>query len=266
MRAVANRFPALSPGGELRRSAQGPLFRELDGVGHHEVIVETPIHNRITPCLDGAEIERVFRAYQARYRALREDPLVKTILIFKNHGEKAGTSLEHPHSQLVATPVVPMLLRRKHEVARDHYDDTGRCLYSDLVEAEVRAKTRVVLESEHFVAFHPFASRMPFETWIAPKRRRPSFGQATPEELADLAQVLARALRGLYQALGNPDFNYIVHSAPIEDEAEAYYLWYVQIVPRLAEIAGFELGSGIYLTTEMPEESAAFMREVLRAC
>jgi UDPglucose--hexose-1-phosphate uridylyltransferase len=235
----------------------------MDGVGYHEVIVETPSHERITPLMEAAELERILRAYRTRYEALRNDPGVKYILIFKNHGDNAGTSLEHPHSQLVASPVVPMLLQRKYEVAISHYDVTGRCLYTELVEDEVRERTRVILETDHFVVFHPFASRVPFETWIAPKRHRSSFGQVVSDELADLGQVLRRTLRGLYGQLENPHFNYIIHSAPTEDESKAYYLWHLQILPRLTTIAGFELGSGIFITTMLPEESAACMRKIL---
>lgn len=264
VRVIPNKFAVLSGPGEPQRRQDGPLFREMDGIGYHEVIVETPLHDRVIPLMVPAEVEYVLRAYQARYRALREDPEVRCIIIFKNHGERAGTSLEHPHSQLVATPVAPMQIRRKYEVAIGHYDDTGRCLYCDLVEAEVKARVRLVLETDRFVVFHPYASRAPFETWIAPKRHQPSFGHASSEDLAALAGVLQGTLSALYKALGNPDFNYIVHTAPTEDENKHYYLWHIQILPRVATIAGFELGSGIFITSMVPEESAAFMRDLMR--
>ena len=261
VRVTANKFPALGVTGRLDRREAGSLFREMDGVGYHEVIVETPIHDRITPLMTDGEMELVLRAYQERYRVLRNDARIKYIVIFKNHGDAAGTSLAHPHSQLVATPVPPMLMRLKYDVATSHYDDTGRCLYCDIVEEELRAQTRVVLETDQFVVFHPYASRAPFETWIAPKRHQASFGQVSADDLAKLAPVLRRILRGLYDRLGDPDFNFIIHSAPVEDENKAYYLWHIQILPRITRIAGFELGSGIYITTMLPEESAASIRE-----
>jgi UDPglucose--hexose-1-phosphate uridylyltransferase len=233
----------------------------MDGVGTHEVIIETPAHDRTLAMMTDHEVADVLTAYQVRYRSLREDPRLKYIIIFKNHGEGAGTSLAHPHSQLVATPVPPMTLRRKYEVAIAHYDNTGRCLYRDIAEAEQKGKSRVVLETDRFLVFHPFASRVPFETWIMPKRHQPSFGQVGEEELRALALVLRRTLRALYERLGDPDFNYIVHSAPIEDENKDYYLWHIQILPRLSTIAGFELGSGIYVSTMLPEQSAAMIRE-----
>lgn len=263
VRAFPNKFAVLQEGSEAGRTEHDHLFREMTGVGFHEVIVETPVHNRFIASMEDCEVEQILRAYQNRYQSLRESPIVKYIIIFKNHGEAAGTSLEHPHSQLVATPIAPVLLRRKYEVAIDHFDDTGRCLYCDLVEAETRAQVRMVMETEHFVVFHPFASRAPFETWIAPKDHQPSFAHAASGELKDLARVLRCVLRGLDTALGDPDFNYIIHSAPAEDEHKAYYLWHLQILPRLATIAGFELGSGIFVSSMLSEESAAVMREVL---
>jgi UDPglucose--hexose-1-phosphate uridylyltransferase len=261
VRVTSNKFPALGPTGGLERREEGPLFRELDGVGAHEVIIETPVHERQLPVMTDREVADVLTAYQARYRTLRQDPRLKYIILFKNHGEAAGTSLAHSHSQLVATPVPPMTLRRKYEVAIVHYDETGRCLYCDVAEEERKAESRVVMETDQFLVFHPFASRVPFETWIMPKRHQPSFGQVSDEDLRELAPVLRRTLRALYDRLGDPDFNYIIHSAPAEDENKDYYLWHIQILPRLSTIAGFELGSGIYISTMLPEQSAATMRE-----
>ena len=265
VRVTSNKYPALGEVGGPERREAGPLFREMDGVGVHEVIIETPVHERTLPLMTDHEVADVLTAYQARYRTLREDRRLKYLIIFKNHGEAAGTSLAHPHSQLVATPVPPMLLRRKYEIAVAHYDDTGRCLYCDVAEEERRAKSRVVSETDLFLVFHPFASRVPFETWITPKRHQPSFAQVSAEDLHELALVLRRTLKGLYARLGDPDFNLIIHSAPIEDENKDYYLWHIQILPRLTTIAGFELGSGIYVTTMLPEESAATMREYEQA-
>jgi UDPglucose--hexose-1-phosphate uridylyltransferase len=263
VRVVPNKFPALAPGRDVRRREAGALFRELDGVGHHEVIVETPRHHEAMPLMSERQIERILRAYQIRYRALREDPRVKYVIIFKNHGERAGTSLRHSHSQLVATPVAPMRLRRKYEVAIAHYDDTGRCLYRDLSDAEIKAKARVVLRTANFVVFHPFASQVPFETWIVPRRQQSSFAQVSSRELIALARVLRTTLHALYETLGNPDFNYILHTAPTDEENRDYYLWHLQILPRAGSIAGFELGSGIYITTGLPEETAGVIRTLM---
>jgi UDPglucose--hexose-1-phosphate uridylyltransferase len=260
VRVVPNKFPALGPGRDIRRREWGPLFREMDGVGYHEVIVETPRHDEAMPLMSDRQIERILRAYQVRYRELRKDPRIKYVIIFKNHGECAGTSLRHSHSQLVATPVAPMRLRRKYDVAVGHYDDTGRCLYRDLADAETRTGTRVVLRTANFVVFQPFASQVPFETWIVPTRQQASFAQVSPRELTALARVLRTTLHALYETLGNPDFNYVLHTAPTDDENGDYYLWHLQILPRIGSIAGFELGSGIFITTGLPEETAGIVR------
>jgi UDPglucose--hexose-1-phosphate uridylyltransferase len=205
-------------------------------------------------------MEALLRVYQQRYVELRDDPSIDYIVIFKNHGEQAGTSLVHPHSQVVATPVAPALYRRKYEVAVENYDRTGTCLYCDIAERELAEGTRVVMETDGFVVFHPFASRSPFETFILPRQHRPSFGQVPQAELTELARVLRSTLFGIHQRLGNPDFNYVIHSVPTDEEESRYYMWHAQIVPRLTTMAGFEMGSGMYINIALPEETAAFMR------
>jgi UDPglucose--hexose-1-phosphate uridylyltransferase len=177
VRVIPNKFAALAGASEPQRREAGPLFCEMDGVGAHEVIIETPVHNRVMPLMTDAEIERVLQAYQARFQALRGDPRVRYIIIFKNHGEQAGTSLEHPHSQLVATPIAPLRVRCTYEVAIRHYDDTGRCLYADLVEAELEAGVRVVQETADFVVFHPFASHVLLKPGLPPSVTSPPSGR-----------------------------------------------------------------------------------------
>ena len=263
VRAFANKFAALNVDHQAERREQGTLFREMEGSGFHEVIVETPCHNRIMALMEPKEIEHILMACQTRYLTLREDSRVKSILIFKNHGARAGTSLIHPHCQVVGTPVAPLLVRRKYEVAITHFDDTGRCLYSDIVEEERCVQTRILTETDHFVVFHPFASRLPFETWIAPKSRQSSFGLVEAPALVELAGLLKKVLRILYDQLNNPAFNLIIHSSPTEDETKDYFLWHVQILPRVTTIAGFELGTGIFINTMLPEECAKVFRTFL---
>jgi UDPglucose--hexose-1-phosphate uridylyltransferase len=205
------------------------------------------------------EVEEVLHAYRDRYLTLRQDRRIRLILIFKNHGAAAGTSLRHPHSQIVATPVVPAYVRRKCEEAIRYFDATGRCLYMDILKAEQQSGQRVIFETGGFLVFHPFASQVPFETWIVPKRLRPSFGQISIEELRDLAAVLRESLRRLAGLLNDPDYNFVIHSAPVDGEDEEYFLWHLQIVPRLTQIAGFEIGSGMRINTACPEETARAM-------
>ncbi|MFQ5846531.1 MAG: galactose-1-phosphate uridylyltransferase [Candidatus Methylomirabilales bacterium] len=262
VRVVPNKFAALTAQGEPRTREDGPLFREMDGVGHYEVIIETPIHNQFLPLMEDSEVEQVVHAYRERYLALRQDKRVKLILIFKNHGEAAGTSLEHPHSQLVATPVLPASIRHRYDVAIQYDTATGRCLHCDIVEAERKAGERVVFETDDFLVFHRFVSGSPYETWIAPKRHRPSFGQIMLEECQALAVVLKTTLTRLGNALNDPDYNFVIYTAPVGDEEREYYLWHIQILPRLTTVAGFEIGSGMRINIAKPEETAMFVREI----
>jgi UDPglucose--hexose-1-phosphate uridylyltransferase len=261
IRVFANRFPALEPGGSTERREEDGFFLDMDGIGIHEVIVESPKHNTSLALADDRRIEDVLLTYQKRYIALSETPFIKLIIIFRNHGPSAGTSLEHPHSQLVATPVVPRHTRIRHEIAVQYYDDTGRSLYSDIASHELEAAKRVVTDTQKFVVFHPFASHSPFETWIVPRTYQASFCNVSPEDVSSLADILRITLLKLYRGLNNPDYNFIIDTAPIGDENKDYYLWHIRIIPRLTEVAGFEIGTGIYINTALPEETAQFMRE-----
>jgi UDPglucose--hexose-1-phosphate uridylyltransferase len=262
IRVFCNRFPALMPQGSMERRQEDNFFLEMDGIGVHEVIVETPKHNQPLALTDDRGMADILLTYQKRYIAFSEMPFAKFIIIFKNQGPSAGTSLEHPHSQLVATPVVPKHTRIRHEIAAQYYDDIGRSLYSDLVAHELEIGERIVMATEKFVVFHPFASHSPFETWIVPRTYQAGFGNVSPEDLNSLAHVLRITLLKLYRGLNNPDFNFIIDTAPIGDENKDYYLWHIRIIPRLIEMIGFEIGTGININTALPEETAQFMREL----
>ena len=262
VRAVPNKFAALVPHGSLSRTEEDGLFRKMDGVGQHEVIIESPEHNQCIALMEEKQVEEILLAYRERYLALREDPRFKLIIIFKNHGLSAGTSIEHPHSQLVATPIVPLNIRYRFEKAASHFDDDGTCVYCDILREGLRIPTRLILQTRRFVVFHPFASRAPFETWILPKDHQATFSSISMDEAKEFARVLKTVLFKLYRGLNNPAYNYIIHTAPIKDEHEDYFHWHLQILPRLVTPAGFELGTGIFINTALPEETAAFLRDV----
>jgi UDPglucose--hexose-1-phosphate uridylyltransferase len=261
VRVVPNKFPALRIEEDCDRQTEGPLFRSMGGCGAHEVIIETPEHDRLLGQEPVEQLESVLRTLQLRFNDLMRDSRFQTIVIFKNHGEGAGTSLRHPHWQLIATPVVPRTLRLKHAVATDYFDQTGNCLYCDLLEQELAAKRRIVVENEHYAALTPYASRVPFETWVLPKVHRSSFGRMEPARLRPLAELLKTVLGKLYQALDNPDYNLTINTAPRGDEDKRYFLWHMEILPRLTRPAGFELGSGMAINTVLPEQAAQFLRE-----
>lgn len=265
VRVFANKFPAVGPEGSTERRQEHPLALCVDGVGAHEVVVESPLHNRMLGLMSDEEVFDVVRAYRDRLVTLSALPYVRQVTIFKNHGPSAGTSLDHPHSQIVATPVVPWHMRHRYDVATLHFDERGRNLYSDLLQFELEQRVRVVRESPSFVEIHPYASRRPFETWIVPRSPRASLAGVPDAELREFAGVMRDSLRRFFTGLNNPDFNHILYTAPVGDECEPYYSWHLRIYPRLTAVAGFEIGSGIHINTSLPEQTARFMRELASA-
>jgi UDPglucose--hexose-1-phosphate uridylyltransferase len=261
VRAVPNRFAALAQSGELTRTFDG-LKCTVNGIGYHHVIVETPDHSKTTALLTEPEIEMILDSYKRLYFDITKDPRVEHVTMFKNHGLAAGTSLEHPHSQMIATPIIPPDIRNRMEEALRFYDVHGQCIFCKILKDELAEETRVVHQTEHFAALIPFAALTPFSLWVFPRRHMASFPATDEDELADLAQMLRLLLGKLYHGLNNPDFNYIVRTAPCESRYLRYYHWYLTVVPRLTRTAGFELGSGMYINPTIPEENAAFLRDV----
>jgi len=263
LRVVPNKFPALIPEGNPVREEEGNFFRKMPGIGQHEVIIETPYHNETLGTVDEEKAFEIVAAYHLRYRKLSEDRRFKLIKIFRNQGSAAGTSLEHPHSQIVATPVVPIHIRHLLEEATRFFDDHGECVFCRMIEMELKEKTRVVLQEHGFIVIEPFASRVPFETWIIPLQHHATFGEVDAMELKGFATVLSDVMKRFRVMLNDPAYNMVIRTAPIGEEGEDYYHWHAQIIPRLTTPAGFELGTGVYINTNLPEESAAFLRRAV---
>jgi UDPglucose--hexose-1-phosphate uridylyltransferase len=265
VRVIPNKYPALSPSEEPIQFEEKDPFVWLTGKGRHEVVIESPIHNNTWGNMGVRQMEDVIFSFLERYRALRDDKRVKYICIFRNHGERAGTSIIHPHSQIIATPIVPEQVRAEVEEARRYYDDRLRCAYCDVARKEREEGKRLIMESEHYFVFAPFASRMPFEVWVVPKRHNPSFDYISREEEKDLALVLENLFRAFYEGLSDPHYNVVFHSAPLRDSCEDYYHWHIEVLPRLTVQAGFELGTGIYINTVYPEEAAEYLRKFIKS-
>jgi len=262
LRVVPNKFPALLPRGGTERQKESDFFRSMAGLGRHEVIIESPHHNVAFGGITNKKAHEIVSAYRDRYRELTADDRFKLVKIFRNFGGKAGTSLEHPHSQIVAVPVVPLHIRHRIEAAITYYDDHGKCVFCRMNEMEMKEKERLVMEDEGFIVFEPFASRTPFETWVVPKRHQATFGEINQGETRGLARVLNKVLRKINDGLRNPAYNLVVRTAPSGEEGEEYYHWHIQIIPRITTPAGFELGTGMYINTSLPEKSAEFLRSV----
>jgi UDPglucose--hexose-1-phosphate uridylyltransferase len=238
------------------------MFRSLSGVGFHEVIIEHPRHDLTTALMDVPHVAEIVRAYRQRYAEIRKDPRIEAIIIYKNHGESAGTSLIHPHSQLAAIPVVPFQGRARLAEATRYFDEHGECIFCRVLRDELTAGTRIIAEGTHFVAFIPYAALSPFHIWIYPRRHTSSFDGITDDEVVDFAGVLRTVLAKLYHGLNNPDYNYSIRSVPTDEEHTDYFHWYLTIIPRVTKTAGFEFGSGMFINASLPEESAAFLRDV----
>lgn len=262
VRVIPNKFPALRIEENHQRHDEDDGFRFLGGCGAHEVIIESPDHNRPLCEQPVEQVERVLRAAQVRYQDLMRDTRFQTVILFKNHGEGAGTSLRHPHWQLIATPVVPRLLRLKHQVATEYFDQTGDCLYCVMTHRELQSGRRVLAVNDKFVALLPYASHVPFEMWILPRNHDSSFGLHPRDQLRPLAELLKTVLLKLHRGLDNPDFNLTIDTVARGDESKTYFLWHLRILPRLSTPAGFELGSGMSINTVLPEEAAAYLRDI----
>ncbi len=261
VRVTANKFPALKRDGELNRNDVS-IYDMMEGIGAHEVIIETPIHNKTICQLADGEVEDVIRAYRDRYEDLRGDPRLKYIQIFRNHGEKAGCSLAHAHSQIVATPIIPQKVWSKVKGVEQYREYRQACVYCDIVERELALKKRLVTENAMFIAIAPFASRSPFQVKILPRFHASCFHCMKEGEIIQFAHILKDVLLRLYHCLQNPPYNYTFHTAPCEQEMTGQFHWHLEITPRLTTPAGLELGTSIYINATPPEDAARYLREV----
>ncbi len=261
VRSVPNRFPALSPDENIARKSDG-FYTSMGGFGHHEVIIESPRHNTCIALMNNEEAEDIIRAYVNRYAVLHKIPGIENVTLFKNHGPMAGCSLEHPHSQVVAGPITPPHLRNRIAQAVNYFEMTGTCVYCKMIEKELEADTRVLLDTGKFISFLPFAGILPFTVWIIPRRHLSSFADMEESEIKDLAYILKYTLEKLYYGLSDPDFNLTIRSISALAENAKFFHWYMSIIPRLSEPGGFEMGTAMAINTAMPEASAEFLRRV----
>ena len=261
LRVVPNKFPALQVEGNLDREGEG-LFDRMNGIGAHEVIIETPRHSATLSTMSEPEIERVLWAYRERVLDLKRDLRFRYILIFKNHGAAAGATLEHSHSQLIALPIVPDFVREEVDGAKQHYAAKERCVFCDMLRQEVAAGRRVIHENADIVALSPYAPRFPFETWLVPRSHGARFEDAPRQQYESLARMLKSVLLRMERALESPPYNLIIHTSPFSEETREFYHWHVELIPKLTRTAGFEWGTGFYINPTSPEEAAQVLRDV----
>jgi len=260
VRVVANKFPVLGIEGDLNRQGEG-MYDKMNGIGAHEIIIETPDHGASLSDMSDRQIEEVLWAFRDRINDLKKDRRFRYILVFKNRGEAAGASLEHPHSQLIALPVVPKRVLEEVDACKQFYDLKERCIFCDIIRYESSVGVRLVTETDRFIALEPYAPRFPFETWILPKSHASHIEDADAATLQGFASVLRSIMRKIDKTLERPAFNFVVHTAPVQEAPLPHYHWHLEIIPKLTKVAGFEWGTGFYINPTPPEESARFLRE-----
>jgi UDPglucose--hexose-1-phosphate uridylyltransferase len=260
LRGVPNKFPALHIEGGLNKRGEG-MFDKMNGIGAHEVIVETPEHVKVMSSLSVGQIEDVLWAYRDRILDLKKDKRFRYILIFKNQGIAAGASLEHTHSQIIALPIIPKRVAEELEGSRRYYEYKDRCVYCDIIQQELDTKVRLIRENRNFISLSPFTPRFPFETWILPKSHDAYFEDVLKEEVEQLAIILKDTLMRIDTTLNNPPYNFLIHNSPLHGKNNDCYHWHIEIIPKLTKVAGFEWGTGFYINPTPPEEAAQYMRE-----
>lgn len=261
LRVIPNKYPALIVEGMLNREPKG-LYDKMNGIGAHEVIIETSGHAVDIVDMSEEQVRNILWIYRDRMLDLERDGRLKYILVFKNHGEAAGASLEHAHSQLIATPIIPKRVAEELEGARRYYDFKERCIYCDIVRQEILESERIISDFDAFITIQPYAPRFPFETWIIPKSHQSSYTETSETEFTSLARCLRDTLLRLKLALNDPPFNYMIHTRPVSKESQEYYHWHIEIIPKLTRVAGFEWGSGFYINPTSPEEAASFLKKI----
>jgi UDPglucose--hexose-1-phosphate uridylyltransferase len=261
VRVVTNKYPALEDRGDRADRSDG-FYRSRNGFGAHEVIIESPDHAVDMGALDAAQFVNILRAYRERLSALRNDRRWRYLMIYKNQGDRAGATLEHVHSQLIALPEVPQQAVDELNGANKHFGATGRCIYCDINRRELEGGERLVAQSERFVALCPFAPRFGFETWILPRHHAARFEETSDRDLALFGQILREFILKLNRLFDSAPFNYLLHSAPTEGSAAESYHWHMEILPQLTRAAGFEWGSGMHMNSMAPENAAQLLREI----
>jgi UDPglucose--hexose-1-phosphate uridylyltransferase len=259
-RVVPNKWPALRIEGELDATGEG-LYDRMQGIGAHEVVVEAPDHRASLATMPLDAVAGVLLAYRERVLDLKNDPRFEYVLVFKNHGEAAGASLEHPHSQLIATPIIPIMVIEELAGSAEHYSRRERCVWCDILRQERGSRRRLIADRDGFVVVAPFAPRFPYETWILPDRHRSAFEESSADDLRGLAGVLQDFLRRMNHVLNDPPFNFMLHTAPLREPGLDHFHWHLEVIPKLTRVAGFEWGSGFFINPVPPEEAATALRE-----
>lgn len=260
VQVIPNLYPAFDQHGVCAVEYSVGPYRWQDGVGFHEIVV-TRDHERSIAGMSPDEVAWILKAYRERYQVLKNDGCVAYISIFHNHGALAGASITHPHSQIIAIPVIPPDVGRSLRGSAEYYEKRHACVHCTMLEFELKDKKRVLFENGDFVALVPYVSRSAFEVRLFPKRHAPEFETTNDKDIREAAEALQFSVAKLTAVLGDPDYNFFVHTAPVaRGETLHHYHWHIEIIPKTAVWAGFEIGTGIEISTIAPEEAAEALR------
>ena len=266
VRCFPNRYPAVKPETKEVKAVDNEMLYRTRAYGFHEVIVESPVHDEQPSKMRLKQLKYSLMAQIERAAAFYRDPSIRYVQIFRNYRREAGASLSHPHSQIIATEHIPKILTEEVKSSKTYMEKEGRCIFCDIIEVE-KESSRLIYESKHFVALAPWASIQPFEFWILPKKHSANLLKITDEELDELSRILKAGLRALSEVLGDPPYNYVFHTAPKYPRGiEKFYHWHLEVYPKLAVWAGFEIGTGMYINVTPPEVAAESLKAEIKKC
>lgn len=261
LRVIPNKFPALRIEGSLNKEGVG-LYDKMNGIGAHEVVIDTPVHGETLTNMDVRGMQNIFIAFKERVLDLAKDKRFRFTIVFKNHGTLAGASLDHSHSQLISLPIVPKRISEEISGGMNYYKYKDRCVFCDIIAQERDDNVRVIYENSRFIALSPYASRFPFETWILPKNHEPYFLYPSDDDnYHDAADALSTILKKHDKVLNSPPYNFMIHTTPLGNGDMPHYHWHIEIIPRLTKMAGFEWGTGFYINPTPPEEATTYLKE-----
>ena len=256
---IPNKYPAFSKenGRDIRKEGIHSL---MNAYGSAEVVV-TRDHTRQIAGFNLEEVKEVLDVYQARYVELMKEPHFNYISIFHNHGVEAGASVAHPHSQIIATPVLDPKIKRSLTGAKEYYKHHKKCAYCLMNDDDRKSKKRLIFENKEFLVICPFASTSAFQISITPKEHSPYFERITDEQKKYLAEAFFVVLRKLNKGLDDPSYNFYLHTAPCDGRNHDYYHWHWVVAPKTATMAGFEMCTGIEISTIEPEKAAEYLKK-----
>ncbi|MBU0729174.1 MAG: galactose-1-phosphate uridylyltransferase [Proteobacteria bacterium] len=260
LRVVPNKYPALIIEGDIGKQGDG-LYDKMNGIGAHEVVIETPNHLESFTHIPPARMIKVFLAFRDRLVDLSHDPRFRYVMIFKNYGGAAGASLEHSHSQLIALPILPRMIVSELDGSHSYYSYKERCIFCDIIRQEVNQDVRVVCQNDYFICMTPWAPRSPFEMWVLPKEHSSSYVTQSDASFKALSEIFSESMLRLNKCIPNVPYNFVLHTAPLRSPPLEHFHWHFEIMPKLTMIAGFEWGSGFYINPVPPEEAAKYLKD-----